>query len=94
MTRCTITIYLLTVKYAAPILDFRDITLSSNLRGIKMRWWRDFLFLFAVVAGLVYEMIYEPIIAVFSYCVRVIVAVTTSVWKWCRDTVAELPSRS
>lgn len=59
-----------------------------------MRWWRDFLFLFAVVAGLIYEMIYEPILAVVSYCIRIVVMVTAAIWKRCRGTAAELSSRS
>jgi hypothetical protein len=59
-----------------------------------MRLWRDFLFLFAVVAGLIYEMIYEPLLAAVSYCVRIVVTITTGVWRRCRGTAAELPSRS
>ena len=59
-----------------------------------MRLWRDFLFLFAVVAGLIYEMIYEPILAAVSYCVRIIAMITAGIWRRFRGTVAELPSRS
>ena len=56
-----------------------------------MRLWRDFLFLFAVVAGLIYEMIYEPFLAAVSYCLRIVVTTTTGVWRRCRGTAAELP---
>ena len=56
------------------------------LKETMFKLWTDALFLFAVVAGLVYEFLYEPVYTLGSYCLRTIGALTTGIW---RRTVGE-----
>lgn len=46
-----------------------------------MKLWRDGLFLFAVAAGLVYEFLYEPVLALASLCARAMVTATAGTWR-------------
>ena len=46
-----------------------------------LKLWTDALFLFAVVAGLIYEFLYEPVYTLVSYCLRTIGALTTGIWR-------------
>jgi hypothetical protein len=46
-----------------------------------MKLWKDGLFLFAVVAGLVYEFLYEPMLALVSLCARATVTATAGTWR-------------
>jgi hypothetical protein len=46
-----------------------------------LKLWTDALFLFAVVAGLIYEFLYEPVCALGSYCLRTTGALTTGIWR-------------
>ena len=59
-----------------------------------MKWWSDVLFAFGVVAGAVYEYIYEPILFVISGCFRMMVTVTAGTWKRFKGTPTELPSKT
>ena len=42
-----------------------------------MAWLIDPLLLFIVIAGAIYELIYEPVCALVKYCIRLIVTVAT-----------------
>ncbi|MCJ7523357.1 MAG: hypothetical protein MUP21_14235 [Dehalococcoidia bacterium] len=53
----------------------------------------DLLFLFAVVAGVIYELIYEPIRGLISYGVHCIIRAVEIAWRRCRGMAAEAPSR-
>jgi hypothetical protein len=46
-----------------------------------MKLWTDALFLFAVVAGIVYEFLYEPVRDLAAWCVKAVIAVTTGTWR-------------
>jgi hypothetical protein len=46
-----------------------------------LKLWTDALFLFAVVAGLIYEFLYEPVYTLVSYCLRTIVALAAGTWR-------------
>jgi len=59
-----------------------------------MKWWSDVLFSFGVVAGAVYEFIYEPIQAVISGSIRIMVTVTAGTWRRFKGTAAELPPKT
>ena len=62
--------------------------------GEMMKWWSDVLFFFGVVAGAVYEFVYEPIQAVISGGVRIIGTAMAGTWKRFRGTATELPSKT
>ena len=46
-----------------------------------MKLWKDGLFLFAVVAGLVYECVYETMRSLAGHGVRATASVTTGTWR-------------
>ncbi|UCG83830.1 MAG: hypothetical protein JSW38_03155 [Dehalococcoidia bacterium] len=59
-----------------------------------MKWGNNALFAFGVVAGAIYEFIYEPIQAVISNCLRIIVTVTAGTWRRFKGAATELPSKT
>ena len=59
-----------------------------------MKWWSDVLFFFGVVAGASYEFVYEPIQAVISGSIQIVVAVTAGTWRRFKGTPTELPSKT
>ncbi len=46
-----------------------------------MKLWTDALFLFAVVAGIVYEFLYEPARDIVAWCVKAAITATTGTWR-------------
>ena len=58
-----------------------------------MKLMRDLLFFLAVDAGIVYELIYEPICLLISQGVRIIATLTTGTWKRCKSMASESPSK-
>ncbi len=56
-----------------------------------MKLGTDLLFMFGVVAGAIYEFVYEPIQALINYCIRIVITMTAGTWKRFRGTATELP---
>ena len=48
---------------------------------LMMKLWTDSLFLFAVVSGLVYECVYEPMRSLAGHGARATASVTAGTWR-------------
>ena len=64
-----------------------------NTEGIRMKkCWSDLLFLFAVAAGAVYELVYEPVRASIVFGIRIVIKATEGALRRRRTAASEAPS--